>query len=107
MAGWFGGSSSNAAKPDSQAAAAIEQQIEMMDVVFMKYSRYTRLRSSNFIRRAVDHCGRNCVPATYKEGDLNKGESVCIKRCVDKFFATLEIVGQELQEIGAQGQVPR
>lgn len=34
MPGWFGGSST--AKPDPQAAAAIEQQIEMMDVVFMK-----------------------------------------------------------------------
>jgi hypothetical protein len=35
MPGWFGGSSSTA-KPDPQAAAAIEQQIEMMDVVFMR-----------------------------------------------------------------------
>lgn len=34
--GWFG-SSSSSGKPDAQATAAIEQQIEMMDVVFMQY----------------------------------------------------------------------
>lgn len=35
MAGWFGGTSN--VKPDPQAIAQMEQQIEMMDTVFMQY----------------------------------------------------------------------
>lgn len=34
--GWFGSSSPSDAKPNSQAMAQIEQQIEMMDIVFMQ-----------------------------------------------------------------------
>lgn len=31
-------------------------------------------------------CTKKCIPTEYKEGDLNKGESVCLDRCVSKFF---------------------
>lgn len=50
--------------------------------------------------RSIKGCGKKCVPITYREGDLNKGESVCIQRCVSKYFETLEVVSQELAEIG-------
>lgn len=32
--------------------------------------------------------------------ELNKGESVCLKRCTEKFFSVLELVGAELNEVG-------
>ncbi len=35
------------------------------------------------------------------EGDLNKGESVCIDRCVAKFFEVNKKVGEKLQGMGA------
>lgn len=28
--------------------------------------------------------------------ELNRSESVCVKRCIDKFFSVLELVGTEL-----------
>lgn len=31
-------------------------------------------------------CHNKCVSPRYAEPDLNKGESVCIDRCVAKFF---------------------
>ena len=31
-------------------------------------------------------CSKKCVPGDYREGELNKGESVCLDRCSSKFF---------------------
>ncbi|KAG6866811.1 hypothetical protein C0991_008747 [Blastosporella zonata] len=39
--------------------------------------------------------------ARYAEGDLNKGESVCIDRCVAKFTEVQKKVGEKLQNRGA------
>ncbi|CCM02192.1 uncharacterized protein FIBRA_04272 [Fibroporia radiculosa] len=41
------------------------------------------------------------VSPRYAEGDLNKGESVCIDRCVAKFFEVNKRVGEKLQSMGA------
>ncbi|TLS24470.1 hypothetical protein PpBr36_08985 [Pyricularia pennisetigena] len=30
-------------------------------------------------------CMQKCIPTNYLEGDLNKGESVCLDRCAAKF----------------------
>ena len=38
------------------------------------------------------------------EGDLNKGESVCIDRCVAKYFEANKKVGERLQAVGANAQ---
>ena len=46
-------------------------------------------------------CHNKCVSARYAEGDLNKGESVCIDRCVAKFFEVNKKVGEKLQNMGA------
>jgi hypothetical protein len=29
---------------------------------------------------------KKCIPKEYREGELNKGEGVCIDRCAAKFF---------------------
>lgn len=51
--------------------------------------------------RSIKSCSRKCIPSGNMElNELNKGESVCVKRCVDKFFKILEVVGQELNDLG-------
>ncbi|KAG8709587.1 protein transporter tim10 [Ceratobasidium sp. 395] len=40
------------------------------------------------------------VSTRYAEPDLNKGESVCIDRCVAKFFEVNRKVGEKLQSMG-------
>jgi import inner membrane translocase subunit TIM10 len=44
------------------------------------------------------------VPADYREGDLNKGESVCLDRCVSKFFDVNIKVSEKMQGEAANKQ---
>ena len=46
-------------------------------------------------------CHNKCIGQRYAEGDLNKGESVCIDRCVAKFNEVQKKVGEKLQARGA------
>lgn len=43
-------------------------------------------------------CALKCVPNDYHEGDLNKGESVCLDRCAAKFFEVHMKVSDILQK---------
>ncbi|KAK9466476.1 Tim10/DDP family zinc finger-domain-containing protein [Lipomyces arxii] len=47
--------------------------------------------------KASSVCFEKCVPAYYSEGDLNKGESNCVDRCVGKFFQTIKVIGTQMQ----------
>nr|POF17017.1 mitochondrial import inner membrane translocase subunit tim10 [Quercus suber] len=47
--------------------------------------------------RLVDTCTRKCIPNNYREADLNKGESVCLDRCVSKFFEVNVKVSEKMQ----------
>ncbi|KAG6038083.1 protein transporter tim10, partial [Claviceps citrina] len=52
-------------------------------------------------------CQKKCIPTDYREGELNKGESVCLDRCTAKFLDTSmkvsEIMQQQGQAMGAGG----
>lgn len=50
-------------------------------------------------------CVQKCIPTDYREGDLNKGESVCLDRCVGKFFEVNIKVSEKMQgeAAGRQG----
>ncbi|KAF3003362.1 hypothetical protein G7054_g7930 [Neopestalotiopsis clavispora] len=52
-------------------------------------------------------CAKKCVPNDYREGELNKGESVCLDRCAAKFFdvhmKVSEMMQQQAQAGGAGG----
>jgi hypothetical protein len=37
------------------------------------------------------------IPPDYREGGLNKGESVCLDRCVGKFFEVNMKVSEKMQ----------
>ncbi|KAF6040157.1 Tim10 [Bugula neritina] len=41
-------------------------------------------------------CQKKCVPPKYSDGELSKGEAVCIDRCVAKFMDVHDIVGKKL-----------
>ncbi|KZT21714.1 hypothetical protein NEOLEDRAFT_1072986 [Neolentinus lepideus HHB14362 ss-1] len=66
----------------------IEMATEQLDMITDVYN------------RLVESCHTKCISQRYTEGDLNKGESVCIDRCVAKFFEVNKKVGQKLQSLG-------
>ena len=50
------------------------------------------------------------MPKDYREAELNKGESVCIDRCVAKYMAVNMKIGEKMQgdaaRQGAAGGAP-
>jgi len=54
--------------------------------------------------RIVNVCHVKCIPPRYSDSDLNKGESVCIDRCVSKYIETHTKVGAKLAELSAPQQ---
>ena len=43
-------------------------------------------------------CAKKCIPQEYREGELNKGESVCLDRCSAKFFDVHMKVSEQMQQ---------
>ncbi|RKF78969.1 Mitochondrial import inner membrane translocase subunit TIM10 [Golovinomyces cichoracearum] len=73
----------------AEKIAAAEQEMDMVTDMFNK------------LQKA---CMKKCVPQTYREGELNKGEGVCIDRCSAKFFDVQLKVSELLQsEAAAKG----
>lgn len=50
----------------------------------------------------MSSCTKKCVPNDYREADLNKGEGVCLDRCVAKFFEVNVKVSEKMQGISGQ-----
>ncbi|ESA44226.1 mitochondrial import inner membrane translocase subunit tim-10 [Neurospora crassa] len=48
--------------------------------------------------RMVKICTLKCIDKSYREGDLSKGESVCLDRCAAKFFETHQKISDQLQK---------
>ncbi|OAX81919.1 mitochondrial import inner membrane translocase subunit tim10 [Emergomyces africanus] len=57
---------------------------------------------TDMMTRLSSACMKKCIPPDYREGDLNKGESVCLDRCVAKFFEVNMKVSEKMQQM--QGQ---
>ncbi|KAM3425031.1 Mitochondrial import inner membrane translocase subunit [Cercospora zeina] len=66
----------------AEKIAAAEAEIEMV---------------GNMFNQLVETCTKKCIPNNYREGDLNKGESVCLDRCVAKFFEVNIKVSEKMQ----------
>ncbi|KAL4869155.1 hypothetical protein BDV12DRAFT_168365 [Aspergillus spectabilis] len=73
-----------------QKIAAAETEVEMI---------------SDMFNRLTESCTKKCIPSDYREGELNKGESVCLDRCVGKFFEVNIKVSEKMQgeAAGKQG----
>lgn len=59
--------------------------------------------------RLVSSCWTKCIQPQanshrFAEGDLLKGEAVCIDRCSAKFFEVNKAVGERMQTMGGQAQ---
>ncbi|KAH7065263.1 putative mitochondrial intermembrane space translocase subunit Tim10 [Macrophomina phaseolina] len=72
-----------------QKIAAAETEIEMV---------------SDMFNRLVASCTKKCIPTTYREAELDKGESVCLDRCVSKFFDVHTKVSEKMQGEAAARQ---
>ncbi|KAJ9192439.1 hypothetical protein DTO166G4_2977 [Paecilomyces variotii] len=74
----------------AEKIAAAETEVEMV---------------SDMFNRLTQSCVQKCIPTDYREGDLNKGESVCLDRCVGKFFEVNIKVSEKMQgeAAGRQG----
>ncbi|PGH14198.1 mitochondrial import inner membrane translocase subunit tim10 [Helicocarpus griseus UAMH5409] len=61
---------------------------------------------TDMMSRLSSACMKKCIPPDYREGDLNKGESVCLDRCVAKFFDVNMKVSEKMQSMqgAAMGQ---
>ena len=50
----------------------------------------------------TNSCHKKCVPPKYNDNDLSKGESICLDRCVAKYFDIHERIGKKLTELSTQ-----
>ncbi|KAH8883663.1 mitochondrial import inner membrane translocase subunit tim-10 [Thozetella sp. PMI_491] len=79
-----------ARKPTSaEKIAAVETEMRMMAYL---HNQMTSI------------CTKKCIPRDYREGELNKGESVCLDRCSAKFFEAQQKISDQVQkEMQARG----
>ncbi|GAA5879627.1 hypothetical protein JCM3774_004290 [Rhodotorula dairenensis] len=91
MASLFGGSRSAAPAGQIDQARLGEAAMELEAV-------------SDLFTRIVSSCHAKCISTRYAEAELNKGESVCVDRCVGKYFAVNEKVQERLQVAQTSGQ---
>lgn len=53
---------------------------------------------SNVLFRIIEQCRVKCIPTHYHEPDLNKGEMVCIDRCVFKYGEIQRLLAKKMEE---------
>ncbi|EFW98559.1 mitochondrial intermembrane space translocase subunit [Grosmannia clavigera kw1407] len=71
----------------AEKIAAVEAEMKMM---------------ADMHNRLVKNCTAKCVPGEYREGELNKGESVCLDRCAAKFFSVHMTISEQMQKEAQQ-----
>ncbi|RSH88583.1 protein transporter tim10 [Apiotrichum porosum] len=64
---------------------------------------------TDVFNRLVHSCHAKCIQpdpmkGRYAEGELLKGEGVCIDRCTAKFFEVNKKVGERMQTMGGAAQ---
>jgi len=88
MSMFFGGGRPQPTSAEKIAAA--EQEMDAMAAM---------------ISKLTSTCLKKCIPPTYREGEINKAEGVCIDRCTAKFFEVQvkmsELMQQEAVNKGA------
>jgi import inner membrane translocase subunit TIM10 len=102
----------------AEKIAAAEAEMDLVTDMFNKYDLHTSFAPKpqapipfNLLIlcfcRLQQACMKKCIPKEYREGELNKGEGVCIDRCAAKFFDVQmkisELLQQEAQAKGAGG----
>lgn len=54
----------------------VERQMQMFEIEMMQQV-FTSMTNS---------CLAKCIPSNYNDGDLTKGEAICLDRCASKFM---------------------
>ncbi len=86
---FFGlGGSSQPQLSSEQKIKAAENELDMVTTMF---------------NNILDSCYRKCFDKSYDDGALNKNQSLCVDRCVTKYFAANMKVGESMQELGKSG----
>ena len=49
-------------------------------------------------------CQKKCVPSKYKDSELQKGEGVCLDRCVAKYIEIHDKIGKKLTALSMQDE---
>ncbi|EDV28509.1 Mitochondrial import inner membrane translocase subunit Tim10 [Trichoplax sp. H2] len=57
---------------------------------------------TDMYNRMTNVCQKKCIPAKYREAELNKGESICIDRCVAKYLEVHDQIGKRLTALSMQ-----
>jgi len=59
---------------------------------------------TDLYNRLTVACQKKCISPKYKEGDLTKGESVCLDRCVAKYLEIHDRIGKKLTSMSMQDE---
>ena len=59
---------------------------------------------TDLFNKLTSACQKKCISSKYKEGELTKGESVCLDRCVAKYLDIHERIGKKLTAMSAQDE---
>ena len=77
----------------------------MMIVVMMMMLQDLEIEMmTDMYARLTSACHRKCIAPKYREAELQKGESVCIDRCVAKYLDVHERIGKKLTELSMRDQ---
>jgi len=59
---------------------------------------------NDLYNRLVAVCHDKCISTKYSDGEVGKGEAVCLDRCVAKFLETHDRVGKKLTQLTVQDE---
>eukprot|EP00118_Oscarella_pearsei_P026740 m.310372 g.310372 ORF g.310372 m.310372 type:complete len:98 (+) comp51224_c0_seq1:21-314(+) len=59
---------------------------------------------TDMYNKLTSACHRKCINTKYKEGELTKGEAVCLDRCVAKYLDIHDRVGKKLTTMYMQDE---
>lgn len=80
-------------------------QIPQMDPAKMQVVQDLEIEMmADMYNRMTSACHKKCIPPTYKEPDLGKGEAVCLDRCIAKYLELHEQIGKKLTQISMQDE---
>ncbi|CAK9441128.1 uncharacterized protein LODBEIA_P49970 [Lodderomyces beijingensis] len=65
------------------------EKIKLADIQFQAMA--------HTFNKVLSTCESKCLVHEYGEGELTKGESECIDRCVSKYVKANKIVGEQVQ----------
>ncbi|CAG0879305.1 unnamed protein product [Cyprideis torosa] len=79
----------------AQLASLSEEQMQIMQSLELEML-------GDMFARMTNSCRQKCIATKYHEGDLSKGEAVCLDRCVAKYLEVHERIGTKLQALTAE-----